>query len=182
MTNGRLPSNGDQQALTKNKRAHRPCISRLSPYSRLHHLRICKQRILDTPTYPYCGRAVSVVGAIPLVKCSSCDDQHSSFGSRSPGPRIEAPTRPIARCIACSRSLPTRPTAPRSHSAYATNDTAAGRSAASMDTSYLAQQVTTIIGQLHGLFDEIGVPSHERDSREAEVPPFAPWTRLWAPG
>ena len=38
-----------------------------------------------------------------------------------------------------------------------------------MDTSYLAQQVTTIIGQLHGLFDEIGVPSHERDSREAEV-------------
>lgn len=45
----------------------------------------------------------------------------------------------------------------------------AGRSAATMDTSYLAQQVTTIIGQLHGLFDEIGVPSHERDSREAEV-------------
>jgi protein regulator of cytokinesis 1 len=38
-----------------------------------------------------------------------------------------------------------------------------------MDTSYLAQQVTTIIGQLHGLFDEIGVASHERDSREAEV-------------
>jgi protein regulator of cytokinesis 1 len=40
-----------------------------------------------------------------------------------------------------------------------------------MDTSYLAQQVTTIIGQLHGLFDEIGVPSHERDTREAEVRP-----------
>lgn len=38
-----------------------------------------------------------------------------------------------------------------------------------MDTSYLAQQVTTIIGQLHGLFDDIGVPSHERESREAEV-------------
>lgn len=38
-----------------------------------------------------------------------------------------------------------------------------------MDTSYLAQQVTTIIGQLHGLFDDIGVPSHDRDSREAEV-------------
>ncbi|KAF3048587.1 hypothetical protein E8E11_007902 [Didymella keratinophila] len=38
-----------------------------------------------------------------------------------------------------------------------------------MDTSYLAQQVTTIIGQLHGLFDEIGVPSHERDTREAEL-------------
>ncbi|KAF2438319.1 protein regulator of cytokinesis 1 [Karstenula rhodostoma CBS 690.94] len=38
-----------------------------------------------------------------------------------------------------------------------------------MDTSYLAQQVTTIIGQLHGLFDEIGVASHERDSREAEL-------------
>jgi Ase1/PRC1/MAP65 family protein len=40
-----------------------------------------------------------------------------------------------------------------------------------MDTSYLAQQVTTIIGQLHGLFDEIGVPNHERETREAEVGP-----------
>lgn len=38
-----------------------------------------------------------------------------------------------------------------------------------MDTSYLAQQVNTIIGQLHGLFDEIGVPNHERDTRESEV-------------
>jgi protein regulator of cytokinesis 1 len=38
-----------------------------------------------------------------------------------------------------------------------------------MDTGYLTSQVSTIIGQLHGLFDEIGVPSHERDSREAEV-------------
>lgn len=38
-----------------------------------------------------------------------------------------------------------------------------------MDTSYLSQQVTTIIGQLHGLFDEIGVPNHERDARESEV-------------
>jgi protein regulator of cytokinesis 1 len=38
-----------------------------------------------------------------------------------------------------------------------------------MDSSYLAQQVTTIIAQLHALFDEIGVPSQERDSREAEV-------------
>ena len=38
-----------------------------------------------------------------------------------------------------------------------------------MDTSYLTAQVTTIIGQLHGLFDDIGVPSHERESREAEV-------------
>lgn len=38
-----------------------------------------------------------------------------------------------------------------------------------MDTSYLSTQVTTIIGQLHGLFDEIGVPSHERESRESEV-------------
>lgn len=38
-----------------------------------------------------------------------------------------------------------------------------------MDSSYLTQQVTAIIGQLHGLFDEIGVPSHDRDSREAEV-------------
>ena len=38
-----------------------------------------------------------------------------------------------------------------------------------MDTSYLTTQVTTIIGQLHGLFDEIGVPNHERESRETEV-------------
>ncbi len=38
-----------------------------------------------------------------------------------------------------------------------------------MDTSYLAQQVNTIVGQLHGLFDEIGVPNHERDAREEEV-------------
>lgn len=38
-----------------------------------------------------------------------------------------------------------------------------------MDTSYLSQQVNSIIGQLHGLFDEIGVPGHERESREAEV-------------
>ena len=38
-----------------------------------------------------------------------------------------------------------------------------------MDTSYLTTQVSTIIGQLHGLFDEIGVPKHERESRESEV-------------
>ena len=38
-----------------------------------------------------------------------------------------------------------------------------------MDTSYLAQQVNTIIGQLHGLFDEIGVPDHDRQTRESEV-------------
>lgn len=40
---------------------------------------------------------------------------------------------------------------------------------AAMDTGYLSQQVSTIIGQLHGLFDEIGVPGHERESREEEV-------------
>ena len=38
-----------------------------------------------------------------------------------------------------------------------------------MDTSYLTTQVTTIIGQLHGLFDDIGVPNHERECRETEV-------------
>jgi protein regulator of cytokinesis 1 len=38
-----------------------------------------------------------------------------------------------------------------------------------MDASYLSQQVNTIIGQLHGLFDEIGVPSHDRDNREEKV-------------
>ncbi|KAL8693114.1 MAG: hypothetical protein Q9218_002000 [Villophora microphyllina] len=38
-----------------------------------------------------------------------------------------------------------------------------------MDTSYLTTQVTTIIGQLHGLFNDIGVPTHERESRETEL-------------
>ncbi|KAL8740765.1 MAG: hypothetical protein Q9190_006568 [Brigantiaea leucoxantha] len=38
-----------------------------------------------------------------------------------------------------------------------------------MDTSYLTTQVTTIIGQLHGLFDDIGVPNHERECRETEL-------------
>ncbi|KAI5867940.1 microtubule associated protein-domain-containing protein [Durotheca rogersii] len=38
-----------------------------------------------------------------------------------------------------------------------------------MDAGYLSQQVNTIIGQLHGLFDEIGVSNHDRESREAEL-------------
>ncbi|KAI9831317.1 MAG: hypothetical protein M1819_005091 [Sarea resinae] len=38
-----------------------------------------------------------------------------------------------------------------------------------MDTSYLTTQVSTIIGQLHGLFDDIGVANHERDARESEL-------------
>lgn len=38
-----------------------------------------------------------------------------------------------------------------------------------MDTSYLEKQVSTIINKLHELFDEIGVASHERDSRESEL-------------
>ncbi|KAH8673831.1 microtubule associated protein-domain-containing protein [Xylariales sp. PMI_506] len=38
-----------------------------------------------------------------------------------------------------------------------------------MDAGYLSQQVNTIIGQLHGLFDEIGVPNHDRETREAEL-------------
>ncbi|KAI9820980.1 MAG: hypothetical protein M1832_003452 [Thelocarpon impressellum] len=38
-----------------------------------------------------------------------------------------------------------------------------------MDTSYLTSQIATIIGQLHGHFDDIGVPSHERESRESEL-------------
>lgn len=41
--------------------------------------------------------------------------------------------------------------------------------AMAIDTSYLTTQVTSIVGQLHGLFDEIGVPSHDRESREQEV-------------
>lgn len=38
-----------------------------------------------------------------------------------------------------------------------------------MDTNGLIAQVSTIIGQLNGLFDEIGVPDHERESRELDV-------------
>ena len=38
-----------------------------------------------------------------------------------------------------------------------------------MDTGYLTTQVTTIIGQLHSVFDEIGVPKNERDARETEL-------------
>ncbi|KAE8145369.1 microtubule associated protein-domain-containing protein [Aspergillus avenaceus] len=38
-----------------------------------------------------------------------------------------------------------------------------------VDTSYLTTQVNNIVTQLHGIYDEIGVPSHERDSREAEL-------------
>ncbi|KAI9774759.1 MAG: hypothetical protein M1839_001626 [Geoglossum umbratile] len=38
-----------------------------------------------------------------------------------------------------------------------------------MDTSYLTSQVATIIGELHGLFDEIGVEHCERETRESEL-------------
>ncbi|KLJ13383.1 hypothetical protein EMPG_11672 [Blastomyces silverae] len=38
-----------------------------------------------------------------------------------------------------------------------------------IDTGYLTTQVTSIVSQLHGLFDEIGVPSHDRESREQEL-------------
>ncbi|ODA82646.1 hypothetical protein RJ55_01154 [Drechmeria coniospora] len=37
------------------------------------------------------------------------------------------------------------------------------------NTSFLSQQVNNSIHQLHALFDEIGVASHERESREAEL-------------
>lgn len=37
------------------------------------------------------------------------------------------------------------------------------------DASYLSQQVNGIIGQLHGLFDEIGVSTHDREKREEEL-------------
>ncbi|KAI5294760.1 hypothetical protein KEM52_003261 [Ascosphaera acerosa] len=40
---------------------------------------------------------------------------------------------------------------------------------ASIDASYLTSQVSQIVGQLHGLFDDIGVPDSERDQREAEL-------------
>lgn len=38
-----------------------------------------------------------------------------------------------------------------------------------MDSSYLSKQVNSSIDQLHGIFDEIGVPDHEREAREAEL-------------
>ncbi|KAL3478649.1 microtubule associated protein-domain-containing protein [Aspergillus californicus] len=38
-----------------------------------------------------------------------------------------------------------------------------------VDTSYLTTQVNNIVGQLHGIFDEIGIPGHERETREAEL-------------
>ncbi|TVY43239.1 Anaphase spindle elongation protein [Lachnellula occidentalis] len=38
-----------------------------------------------------------------------------------------------------------------------------------MDSSYLSSQVSQIIGQLHGYFDEIGVASHDRETRESEL-------------
>ncbi|RAH49845.1 putative microtubule associated protein (Ase1) [Aspergillus brunneoviolaceus CBS 621.78] len=38
-----------------------------------------------------------------------------------------------------------------------------------VDTSYLTTQVNTIVSELHGIYDDIGVPSHERDAREAEL-------------
>ncbi|KAJ9660746.1 Microtubule bundling protein [Coniosporium apollinis] len=38
-----------------------------------------------------------------------------------------------------------------------------------MDASFLQQQLNSIIGQLHSLFDDIGVPNHEREKRESEL-------------
>lgn len=40
------------------------------------------------------------------------------------------------------------------------------------NSSFLAQQVSGSIGKLHALLDEIGVPGHEREAREAEVSLF----------
>lgn len=38
-----------------------------------------------------------------------------------------------------------------------------------MDNSYLTSQVTSIVRSLHGIFDEIGVPDHDRETREAQL-------------
>ncbi|KAJ5411317.1 Microtubule-associated protein MAP65/Ase1/PRC1 [Penicillium crustosum] len=38
-----------------------------------------------------------------------------------------------------------------------------------VDTGYLTTQVNNIVAQLHGIYDEIGVPARERESREAEL-------------
>ncbi|OKL57420.1 hypothetical protein UA08_06995 [Talaromyces atroroseus] len=39
----------------------------------------------------------------------------------------------------------------------------------SVDTGYLTTQVNNIINQLHGIFDDIGVPNHDREARETEL-------------
>jgi hypothetical protein len=55
---------------------------------------------------------------------------------------------------------------------YVSNDSSSLKTfstAIKMDASYLTTQVNTIVAQLHGVFDEIGVPSHEREARETEV-------------
>ncbi|CRG83704.1 Anaphase spindle elongation protein 1 [Talaromyces islandicus] len=39
----------------------------------------------------------------------------------------------------------------------------------SVDTNDLTTQVNKIISQLHGIFDDIGVPNHEREARETEL-------------
>ena len=38
-----------------------------------------------------------------------------------------------------------------------------------MDASYLTTRVNSIVDQLHGIFDEIGVPKNERNAREADL-------------
>ena len=38
-----------------------------------------------------------------------------------------------------------------------------------MDTSSLEKRVTDTIGELHGVFDEIGLPRNEREVKESEV-------------
>lgn len=48
-----------------------------------------------------------------------------------------------------------------------------------VDTSYLTTQVNNIVEQLHGIYDEIGVPARERDSREAEVSQHVDATDIW---
>lgn len=49
-----------------------------------------------------------------------------------------------------------------------------------MDAGYLSQQISTIVSQLHDLFDEIGVPNHDRETREEEVRP-ATWVAAHTP-
>lgn len=48
-----------------------------------------------------------------------------------------------------------------------------------MDAGYLSHQVSGIIEQLHGLFDDIGVAPHDREARETEVSLETPcWSAL----
>jgi hypothetical protein len=100
----------------------------------------------------------------------------SQYGNRKPNLAIDQfPPSPVLPSLYSlphvplnSRKAIARPAAGRHITQSRTSKTIT-YDALTMDTSYLEKQVSTIINKLHELFDEIGVPSHERDSRESEL-------------